>query len=75
MRDAANGNDFLAEMHRKLDHDLRWRRRLCRIVTFGRHLWGEPWRVDVGPVNFEESDETLLGWFRQCRLCYATEDR
>jgi hypothetical protein len=70
---AAQRRDFLTGMKADLAHRLRWRRRFCRIVTLGRHLWGEPWRVDAGPVNFEESDETLLGWFRQCRLCYETE--
>ena len=71
---AANESDILDEIHRMLHHDLRWRRRLCRLVTFGRHWWGDPVRVGVGPVNFDESDETLLGWLHQCRLCYdATE--
>lgn len=67
---AENGQDFLNEMKRELAHELRWRRRLCRAITLGRHLWGKPCRVDVGPVGFVESDETLLGWLKQCRVCY-----
>lgn len=71
---AANRQEFLDEMQRELDHSLRWRRRLCRFITLGRHLWGKPWRVDVGPVGFVESDETLLGWSKQCCVCYEVAD-
>lgn len=57
----------------ELDHQLRWRRRLCKVMTLGRHWYEEPEEVHMGPVGFEESEETHMGSFRMCRVCYHTE--
>lgn len=54
---------------RELDNERRWRLRACRVLTLGRHWYRQSWRVDLGPVGFDESDETLCGCLRQCRIC------
>jgi hypothetical protein len=69
-----NEHDFMAELKGDLEYRLRWRKRACRLLTFGQHLFGEPWRVDVGPIGFVASEETLLGWHKQCRICYKVCD-
>lgn len=57
----------------KLKDELRWRRRACRLLTFGRHAYRRSWRVDIGAPGFAESDETFRGWIRQCRICGECE--
>jgi hypothetical protein len=37
------------------------------------HKWGPDEEVHCGPVDFEESEDTKLGSFRQCQQCYKTE--
>lgn len=34
------------------------------------HDFGPPINVHAGPIGFEESEDTVLGSFRQCERCH-----
>lgn len=59
----------------------RWLKRMLRrpvwesfmCFVFG-HEWDETIEVHSGPIDFEESEDTLLDTFKQCEKCYKVEN-
>lgn len=55
---------------RRIHWITRLRGLLCIVPG---HDWEASAPIHAGPLDFEESDETLLGHMRQCARCYRCE--
>lgn len=58
-------------MFRRINRRSQLRGLLCIVPG---HSWGETEESHVGPVGFDESEDTLLGRYRQCERCWKCED-
>lgn len=74
-------SSFHDELVQQLHHDLRWRRRLCCVLTFGRHRYGERQGVEVRSLDGLTDQELVddvgfveIGGFVQCSICYDTQE-
>lgn len=57
---------------RKRQTKLRGLRKLCWLRG---HKWGEWDAVEAGPLDFEDGEGIIVGWYRQCDRCWNCENR
>lgn len=75
-------NDWLEEEKKRLDYELRWRKRFCRVITFGRHFWNDWNPIEVrcldGLTEWELMNDVgfePIGQMRQCKICYECKTK